>query len=179
MGTVLMGVRPACLHDAHAIAEVHTRAWQVAYRGLMPDAFLDSLDPVQRAERWREIMGTNCEGGPDGRVAEIEGIVRGFCWFGPSRDDDTAEDWELYAVYVHPSSWRTGLGTALVSGAVLQRAPSTEWTVWSLSGSKQSSKFYSGHGFRRDGTTTTRDFGGSSLEVVRRRRRAIAPSSRM
>jgi len=33
-------VRDARAEDAAAIAEVHVRAWQAAYRGLMPEDFL-------------------------------------------------------------------------------------------------------------------------------------------
>jgi hypothetical protein len=28
---------------------VHVRTWQVAYRGLVPDAFLDAMDEADRA----------------------------------------------------------------------------------------------------------------------------------
>ena len=171
-------VRGARLEDADAIAAVHTRAWQVGYRGLMPDDFLASLDPLERAERWREIIGDGHAGAPDGLVVDVEGVVRGFCWMGPSRDEDAGEDWELYAVYVHPDHWRAGLGTALAMEALHRRVPGTDWTVWSLARSEQSSAFYSRLGFRRDGASIRRDFGGASLEVVRHRRRGIPPSSR-
>ena len=46
-----MPVRTAQPDDAAAVAEVHVRAWQAAYRGLMADEFLDSLRPEDRAAR--------------------------------------------------------------------------------------------------------------------------------
>ena len=38
--------------DEQAVAVVHVRSWQVAYRGLMPDEYLDGLRPQDRADRY-------------------------------------------------------------------------------------------------------------------------------
>ena len=36
-------VRPPRLTDAERIADLHVRSWQVAYRGLFPDRYLNGL----------------------------------------------------------------------------------------------------------------------------------------
>jgi hypothetical protein len=36
-------VREASVNDAAAIADLHVRAWQMAYRGIVPDAILDGM----------------------------------------------------------------------------------------------------------------------------------------
>ena len=46
-------IRKATAQDACGIAFVHMRSWQVAYRGHMPDEFLDGLE--QRTNMWREL----------------------------------------------------------------------------------------------------------------------------
>jgi hypothetical protein len=38
-----MFLRRAEPADAMEVARVHVRSWQVAYRGLLPDAYLDGL----------------------------------------------------------------------------------------------------------------------------------------
>ena len=43
-----MLLRPAEPVDAIAVAHVHVRSWQVAYRTLMPDDYLDQLRPEDR-----------------------------------------------------------------------------------------------------------------------------------
>ena len=48
-------VRSANLDDCAAIAAVHVRAWRAAYRGHMPDEFLDRLDIGERTEMWRKL----------------------------------------------------------------------------------------------------------------------------
>src|SRR3972149_4160057 len=44
-------IRTAVAEDAPGLATVHVRGWQLAYRGLMADEFLDGLS-VEERERW-------------------------------------------------------------------------------------------------------------------------------
>jgi hypothetical protein len=83
-------VRPATPADSGAIGLVHVRSWQSAYRGKVPQDYLDGLDPAHRAQVWRRILGQDqpSRGGVVVAVAEGGGIT-GFASFGPSRDSDT------------------------------------------------------------------------------------------
>ena len=49
-------IRAARAADAEQIALVHVWSWQSAYRGLMPQAPLDGLDPAQRVGRWELVL---------------------------------------------------------------------------------------------------------------------------
>jgi hypothetical protein len=62
--------------DARAVAEVHVRSWQAAYRGLLPQDYLDGLDLTldKREAYWREAI---IQGGPGLLVAEVDGAVVG------------------------------------------------------------------------------------------------------
>jgi hypothetical protein len=40
------------LDDAMAVACVHVRSWQAAYRTLLPDDYLDQLRPEDRAQKY-------------------------------------------------------------------------------------------------------------------------------
>jgi hypothetical protein len=70
-------VRPATPPDAPAIGRLHVRAWQAAYRGHMPDAYLDGLRPTERADYWRGVPGRDDLPGAI-LVAERDGEVAGF-----------------------------------------------------------------------------------------------------
>jgi hypothetical protein len=90
-------VRPATVDDVAAIASVHVRSWQEAYRGQMPDEILDELDPGDNASR--RLSRMNDPANPSNTVVAVDdstGAVIGFTEFGPSlRDDDwqhTTED---------------------------------------------------------------------------------------
>ena len=59
-GTV---IRAARVEDAAQIAAVHVRSWQSAYRGLLPQAYLDGLDHSNvRARRFYEAVGWLADG---------------------------------------------------------------------------------------------------------------------
>jgi len=45
-------VRHATVDDAPALGRVHVRAWQAAYRGQMPDDYLEGLRAEERAAGW-------------------------------------------------------------------------------------------------------------------------------
>ena len=59
---IFVVIRPATPEDALAIAAVHVDAWKAAYRGIVPDEFLDSLSIEQRSDAWRQILS---EGSPE------------------------------------------------------------------------------------------------------------------
>lgn len=148
------GVREASAQDAGAIARVHVRSWQAAYRGLVPDAVLDGLSVEQRERTWRKLL--NCDRETAFTiVAEHDGDVAGFCSVSaPSRDDDAGDrTCEVGAIYVEPGVWRTGVGRALLNTA-LRRVRGEGWedaTLWVLSENHAARAFYERFGFAPDG----------------------------
>ena len=49
-------IRVATEGDASGIARVHVRSWQEAYAGIVPDAYLASLDADARTAQWRTYL---------------------------------------------------------------------------------------------------------------------------
>jgi ribosomal protein S18 acetylase RimI-like enzyme len=143
-------VRRAEPGDAAAIAAVHVRAWRAAYRGLLPEAVLDSLSVEARERAWEGLLR-------DGHltlVAEEGGEVAGFCTVvAPARDTDAPADAaELAALYVDPPRWRGGVGRELMAAAV--RELDARWavlTVWVIAANAAAVAFYERFGFARDG----------------------------
>ena len=121
-------VRPAVFEDAAAIATAHVRSWQVAYNGIVPEAFLDSLDIGERTTRWEQTLQRepSATAGKNGHatsahfVVERDGEVIGFASVGEYRDAPAADVAELWAIYVHPDHARSGAGTALMEHATKQ-----------------------------------------------------------
>ena len=157
-----MRVRDAVPDDAGAIAGVHVRGWQAAYRGQMPDAYLDGLDVAQRERAWGERLGA-AVGDRPGRtlVAEDGGRVVGFAGVGPADDDDA-----------EPTTGE-GIGTALLARAeqALREAGYEHATLWVLSTNAGAIAFYERAGWRADGARTDQLIGGLSLPSVRYRTR--------
>ena len=168
-------VRDANLGDARAIAEAHVTAWQVAYRGIMPDRYLDELvdDMAGQVARRRVHLGAPDEPRVFNLVAERDGDVVGWLAAGPSRDDDKHEtQGEIWAVYVHPDAWRTGAGGALITTAIGRLAAEgyTEASLWVFEENTRARGFYERYGWRTDGATEIFERGGGQALEVRYRR---------
>lgn len=160
------GVRPAREQDAAAIAGVHVAAWQWAYRGIMPDEFLDGLDATRRERPWQETITA---GNGAVFVAEDEGRIVGFAHVAGHADDDDAE---LYAIYLLEDWTGRGLGRALLEAA--ERAMSGfgchEAVLWVARENLVARRFYERGGWSYDGGEDIYSLPGLGLPVVRYRR---------
>ncbi len=157
-------IRLAEPDDAEAIAAVRLAGWRGAYEPLCPPGTFDGVDFAEWAQRARERLAT---GSTTMRVAVVGGEIRGFCVFGPGRDDDLAGWSELYALYVVPGAWSTGLGRALMQVAVDEMQPPI--ALWVLQGNARARRFYEKAGFRPDGAIKFADVLGVQLPEVRYR----------
>lgn len=81
-----MLLRDAAPGDEPAVARVHVRSWQVAYRGIVPTRYLEAMRPEDRASRY--MFGRSAESDPQAILALEEERVVGFATVGPSRKED-------------------------------------------------------------------------------------------
>jgi ribosomal protein S18 acetylase RimI-like enzyme len=169
----MVTVRPATLPDAPAIRRVHVRAWPAAYRGQMPDDYLDGLRAEDRAAHWEGALRREDLRGAI-LVAERAGEVIGFAVAGPSRDPEGAG--ELYAINLDPAHWGTGAGRALLQAAQaeLARPGFDETVLWVLEGNARARRFYEIAGWVADGTERTSEVFGVTVREVRYRRRSTS-----
>jgi GNAT superfamily N-acetyltransferase len=149
---------------------VHIRAWQSAYRGLLPDEHLDNLSVQERAARFRRR--SDAPDAPSTIVAIEDGAITGFATVGPSRDADARACGELYALYVDPASSGRGLGRLLLSRALarLRERGCREAILWVLVGNEPAQRFYRADGWALDGAQRWEDVYGVSSNVIRYRR---------
>ncbi len=105
-------------------------------------------------------------------VAEDEGALLGHSSFGATRDPDVGpEVGEVRSFFVAPTSWRRGVGTALMRYALadLHERGYTVATVWSFAANERANAFYAAHGFSPDGTEREEEIWADQLEVRLRR----------
>lgn len=163
-------IRKATIDDARAIAEVHVKAWQAAYQGLLPEDFLQNLSVDRREQQWRDGM-QNAE--QVILVYESQTIVA-FCSFAPARDDDTDKTnaAELTTIYALESVWGQGIGKALWNKAIqhMRESGFSEVVLWVLRGNDRAITFYEGMGLTSDGKTKTETWqNGITLHEARYR----------
>ena len=155
-----MELRPAAPADALAVARIHVRAWQTAYRDLLPAAYLDSLRAEDRAARYTF-------GRPDGprtTVALADGTLVGF---------STIHGAELCALHVDPDAWRRGVGSALIARARAELAAAgiAEAHLWLLDGNTRAEQFYVRDGWAPGGSERTDTVWGTLVHEREVRRR--------
>jgi len=130
--------------DIDEVAALHVRTWQVAYEGLVPAGYLAGLSAAGFAGRHRELAHlTNL-------VAVDDGLIVGFSIAGPHRGDDSYG--EIYAFYVEPGRWRSGIGRALADATERELAvtyPAVR--LWVLEENQPARPFYERLGMRADG----------------------------
>ena len=166
-------IRPARTGDAPALALVHVRSWQGAYRGLLPQEFLDGLDPAQRAGFWERVLAA--AGARSGVVVADAGeSLAGFAGFGPARDEDAdpGQTGELWAIYLHPDAWGQGWGRQLMAAAVTGMADAgfSQAVLWVLDSNERARRFYQAAGWSPDGAAKGDTIGGAQVTEVRYRR---------
>jgi ribosomal protein S18 acetylase RimI-like enzyme len=164
-------VRPARPEDVDAIVDIGIRSWQEGFRGVVPRGLMPDAGGLRARirERIREQV-------PSIAVGVLDGGVRGWVTFGVSRDADASPTvGEIWALNVHPDTWRRGIGRELVAYALerLARAPFAVATLWTFRDTPRSRSFYEALGFEADGATQRREASGGTIEV--RYRMALLP----
>jgi ribosomal protein S18 acetylase RimI-like enzyme len=163
-------VRDATAEDALEVARVHIRAWRAAYRGLMPDEYLDGLREQERASRYS--LGAAGSGTPETILAVRDGSIRGFASIGSSRDADVPDAGELCALYIDPPHWQEGIGSLLMTHGYerLRARGFDEAILWLLVGNEGAERFYRADGWRPDGSNRHENVWGVESHVIRFRR---------
>lgn len=140
-------VRPATPEDATRLGWVHVQAWRETYPGLVADEVLDALDPVTRADRWREWLQHPANPVVLRLGLDPAGEIVGMIAAGPARDEEAPTGWELRAINVLRSAHGSGLADALVEDAVGTRPA----YLWVLEENARALAFYRRLGFTPDG----------------------------
>ena len=164
-------VRLAVEGDAEAIAQIHVKAWQQAYRHLAQPALLDALQPADRVERWREIILAPVE---DAWIAELDGMP--VAWATAS-DRDAAKHpraRELNGMYALERAYGTGVGQLLLDAAIGR----AQAFLWVAADNPRAHAFYRRNGFAVDGAVEVYELLGSPIPVVRMVRSRALRSTR-
>ncbi len=156
--------------DCEGVAAIRIRGWQHAYRGLVPQSYLDGLDIAADAERHRARLSAG-DGVTVDLVAETRGgELAGWVAFGPYRDGEVrTPDAELYALYLPPERIGRGVGRTLLTEASRRCAGAghRRMYLWVLRDNTRTRRFYERAGFAPDGAEEPFEVAGRAVPEVR------------
>ncbi|GHA52547.1 GNAT family N-acetyltransferase [Photobacterium aphoticum] len=139
-------VRKAVLDDVNNIAHIHVKSWAYAYKGLMPDSFIESYTLEKRQTLWSNIIGRNLA---DVLVVDGEAGLAGFLCFGQPKTLKGTDVYELSSIYIDPANVRQGIGQALYNECerMLRTLKAQRVTLWALDSNERALHFYTQQGF--------------------------------
>ncbi len=120
-------------------AFVHWRSWHEAYPGLVRKDYLDRLTLEKCEElafRWKDSI----------LVAKDDGRVAGFLGYR-DRGEESPDTGEIFALYVLPEYYGTGLGLQLMEEGRKQLESYREVCLWVLKENPRAIRFYQKCGF--------------------------------
>lgn len=133
-------IRPAEQSDAHAIADVHDRAWRGAYRGIIPGVALERMVERRGPRWWARLIGHQ----RGVLVLEVHGKIAGYATLGSNRSNTLRVRGEIYELYIDPAYQGLGFGSRLFKAARerLKSAGLGHFVVWALEDNDQATGFY-------------------------------------
>ena len=145
----VLAIRAANPDDASAIAAFHTAVWREAYRGLVPDAYLDRVAEPERTVRW---AGRLRSGNRRAFMAILCGRLVGVASVAERPDEEFGHlpptpPLELKSLYVHVDHRGTGVAASLLDVTIGTRSA----FLWVFDGNARARAFYLRHGFVADG----------------------------
>ena len=167
-------IRKATPEDASSIARVNYFSWMDAFRGLLPDSELDSLDIEILTNLWKHNLNAD-----DSRsctlVVLYKSVAVAYSRFYPSvdSDDDSALVATIGSSYVLPELQGRGIGNKLVSAVLLALKDHgfLEVTLHVLATNQRARNFYEHLSWAEDLELFLEQSEGESARKIRYRKR--------
>lgn len=159
-GTDIRAIAPG--DDRTAISGIYEQSWKHAYRGIVPQAYLDAIPPG----RWADKLDTP---GWHTLVCLEGGRPVGTCSFCASRFPEYPGCGEIISIYFLPEYTGRGFGRQLLGAAVseLRALGFGEIFLWVLEENARARRFYERFGFAPTEDLLDDSIGGKALREMR------------
>jgi ribosomal protein S18 acetylase RimI-like enzyme len=142
-----MEIRKATIDDVKDISRIHALSWKSAYKGIVPQVYLDELKEDFWVSAFAVWIKDNTitarlileNGGPVGCVA-----------YGKSRDKSMPNWGEIVSIYLLPQYFGKGYGNRLLESALLDLKQDGHQDIylWTLKENQRARHFYEKNNFQ-------------------------------
>lgn len=149
------------LDDRFAISKVYEESWKYAYRGIVPQDYLESIPEGQWASNIEQADRKNLVMFEDDKMI-------GTSSFGKSRVEEMNGFGEIISLYFLPDYMRKGYGRLLLQAVVgeLKKMGFDKVFLWVLEENRNARYFYEKCGFTQTERCLFSDIGGKELKEV-------------
>lgn len=147
--------------DLLAVSNIYERSWKSAYRGIIPDEYLDGIPSGQWAN------GLNASGRYSILLFDND-ILLGTSSYCKARMDDMEGYGEIVSIYLLPEAMHKGYGKKLMLAVIsaLKNMGYQKVYLWVLEKNINARRFYERFGFMLSGRILTDTFAGKELKEV-------------
>lgn len=148
--------------DRHAISRIYEESWKYAYRGIIPQEYLDTIP----AGKWAAVFDRP---GWQTLVCLDDGKYIGTCSFGQSRFEQFPDCGEIFSLYLLPEYMGKAYGKRLLESALseLKARGFSEIFLWTLDENVRAKNFYARAGFLPTEDYLHDNIGGKTLRELR------------
>jgi RimJ/RimL family protein N-acetyltransferase len=160
-----MEIRKATQNDICDISKIHALSWKAAYKGLVPQQFLDELNEDYWVETFTKSFSKN--------LLTVQLVTDGeypigCISYGKSRDSNLPEWGEIISFYFLPQYWGKGHAKLLLDTAMADLLKSYRNVfLWVLKENIRARKFYEKNHFRCNDDEGKFEIMGDKLTDVR------------
>ncbi|WP_294406037.1 GNAT family N-acetyltransferase [uncultured Clostridium sp.] len=106
-----ISIRKGTEKDSELISRIYAESWRSAYKGMVPDEYLDDFW-IDSFQKWlsEDIFKV--------KIIYADHKAAGAGAYGKSRDDKFADYAEICSFYLRPEYFRKGMGTALMKSVI-------------------------------------------------------------
>ena len=161
-----VSVRSAVAEDAAAISEIYALSWKTAYRGIVPQPYLNELKLDFWQSKFQNWINNN-EMEADLLCADSTPV--GCVAYRKARDSKYADWGEIVSIYIHPDYFRKGYGKTLMDTALknLNASGYQDCYLWVLDENTNAQQFYKKNGFTGNGDKCECEIMGKQLTDLR------------
>ncbi len=148
--------------DIDDVSRIYALSWKKAYRGIIPDDYLDSIPET----RWSSRLLPKAK---RLALAVRDGEIVGASTYEGARDEAMDSWGEIISLYMLPSYYRQGIGTKLFSFVINELVSEgfNSIYLWVLEDNRTARDFYEKNGFTFNGDITADNIGGRAVNEVR------------